>query len=114
VGLGADVVAETGAAAFIGGEQAAQHADGRGLARSVGAEEAVDRAASNLHRQVSHHRAAAEFLGQAVDIDNDVVCGAHRPSSTNLTSTGWPTRSSPGVSVRASIRNTSFERSSWL
>ena len=43
-----DVVAEAGAAARVGREQAAQHADGRGLAAAVGAEEAADLAALDL------------------------------------------------------------------
>jgi len=36
------VVAEAGAAALVGGEQAAQHADGCGLARAIGTKEAVN------------------------------------------------------------------------
>ena len=43
-----DVVAEAGAAAPVGRQQAAQHADGRGLAAAVGAEEAADLAALDL------------------------------------------------------------------
>ena len=73
VGLGADVVAEAGAVAFVGREQPAQHADGGGLAGAVGPEEAVDRAALDLHRQVAHHRPAVEFLGQVMDVDDDVA-----------------------------------------
>src|SRR5262252_1374478 len=45
VRLGADVVAEAGAVAFVRGEQPAQHSDSRGLARAVWAEEAIDFAA---------------------------------------------------------------------
>ena len=62
VGVAADVVAEAGALAAIGRQQAAEHADGGGLAGAVGAEEAVDRAALHLHRQVMHDLAAAERL----------------------------------------------------
>ena len=40
--LADDVEAEAGAAAAIGDEQAAQHADGRGLAAAVGAEKSAD------------------------------------------------------------------------
>ena len=43
VGVAADVVAEAGALAAVGRQQAAEHADGGGLAGAVGAEEAVDR-----------------------------------------------------------------------
>ena len=46
-------------------EQSAQHADGGGLAGAVGTEKAVDRAATDLHRQVAHHDLAVEGLGQA-------------------------------------------------
>ena len=49
VRLGADVVAEAGAAAFVRSEQPAQHPDGRGLARAVGAEEAIDFAPLDPH-----------------------------------------------------------------
>jgi hypothetical protein len=60
VGVAADVVAETGALAAVGRQQAAEHADGRGLAASVGAEKAVDGAALHLHRQVMHHLTSAK------------------------------------------------------
>src|SRR5665811_1391416 len=114
VGVGADVVAEAGASAFIGREQPAQHADGGGLAGTVRPKEAVDGAALDLHGEVAHHRAAVEFLGQVMDIDNDVGgthCGA---SFARVTVTGWPTRNFSGCSGRASIMNTSLERSSRL
>ena len=78
VGLGADVVAEAGAGAFIRRQQAAQHADGGGLAGAVRPEEAVDGAALDLQRQVMDHRAAVEFFGQAVDVDDDVRMGLFR------------------------------------
>ena len=112
VGLRADVVAEAGAGALVGREQAAQHADGGGLAGAVGAEEAVDRAALDLHGQVAHHRAPVETLGQALHVDDDVVhfdgsCGS-------MTVIGWPTRNFSGCSGCASIRNTSLARSSRL
>ena len=71
-GFSADVVTEAVAAAFVGREQAAQHADGGGLAGAVGAEKAVDGAALDLHRQVMHHLAAAERLRQPVDLDGNL------------------------------------------
>src|SRR5690606_20090319 len=43
-----DVEAEAGALALVGRQQSAQHADGRRLARSIGAEKAVDGAARYL------------------------------------------------------------------
>src|SRR4029450_4445535 len=111
VRLPANVVTEAGAAAFVGGEQAAQHADGRGLARAIGTEEAVDLPALDAHRQIAHGLAAVEGFRRPSDIDGDVRRRGHsaRPSTTL---TGWPTRSRSGRSSgRASIRNTSFERS---
>ena len=106
VGLGADVVAEAGAGALVRREQAAQHADGRGLAGAVGAEEAVDGAALDLHREIAHHRAAVEFLGQAMHVDDDVrgVAAVHFGGSGSVTVTGWPTRNFSGSVGRASIR----------
>src|SRR5438445_11912391 len=71
VGVAADVVAEAGALAPVGRQQYAEHADGRGLAASVGAEEAVDAAALHLHRQLMHHLAAAERFRQSLDVDAD-------------------------------------------
>ena len=108
VGLGADVVAEAGAGAFVGREQPAQHADGGGLAGTVRPQEAVDGAALDLHGQVAHHRLAVEFLGQVMDVDDDVrrpVVRAHGGGSFgSVTVTGWPTRNFSGWSGSASIK----------
>ena len=82
VGLGADVVAETGALALVGREQPAQHADGGGLARTVGTEESVDLAALDLHREVAHDLAAAEGFRQAMDVDGDL--GRRRGCAASL------------------------------
>jgi hypothetical protein len=49
VGVLQDVVAEAGALAAVGRQQAAEDADGRGLARTVRPEKAVNRAALHLH-----------------------------------------------------------------
>src|SRR6185437_599712 len=54
VGIAPDVIAEAGTLAAIRRQQSAEHADGRGLAAAVGPEEAVDRAALHLHRQLMH------------------------------------------------------------
>ncbi len=149
-GIGADVVTETGAAAFVRREQPAQHADGGGLAGAIGSEEAEDGAAFDLHGEVAHHLPPAERFGQAVHVDDDVGRGGrggrcrcrfrsagdggiHRVASglvvsglaaivgaaggccrASVTSTGWPTRNSLGLSGNASIRNTSLARSSRL
>ena len=116
VGLGADVVAEAGAVALVGREQPAQHADGRGLAGAVGAEEAVDRAALDLHRQVAHDLAAAEGFGQPVDIDGDVGRGrcVRHCSGPSVTLTGWPTRSRSGRSGTRLDQEHELVRSSRL
>src|SRR5262249_46974289 len=113
VRLGADVIAEAGAMAFVGREQTAQHADGRGLARAVGPEESVDLPTLDAHRQVAHGLTPVERFAQPFDVDGDIRRCRHsaRPSATL---TGWPTRSRSGRSARASIKNTSFERSSML
>src|SRR5271165_1092869 len=135
VGVGADVVAEAGAAARVRREQAAQHADSRRLAGAVGAEKAVDLPALHLNGEIAHHLPAVEGFGQSLDRNGDVArrqvrrpgivgwgCGlAHFPASPSLsaawpgsadsprsvTSIGWPTRSFSGSSGSASIRNTS-------
>src|SRR5262249_43199348 len=60
VRLRADVIAQAGAAALIGCEQPAQHADGRRLARPVGAEKAVDLPALHPHREVAYDLATPE------------------------------------------------------
>src|SRR3546814_14743985 len=65
----------------LGPQQAAQHADGRRLAAAIRAEEAVDQAAAHLHREVADDHAAAERLGQAMDVDDDVA-GRHLPFCT--------------------------------
>ena len=114
VRLGADVVAETRAAPAVGREQPAQHADGRGLARAVRPEEAVDRAALHPHREIAHHDAVAERFGEAFDLDGDVGRGHFFASPLSATCTGCPTRRPSGFSGRASIMNTSLLRSSRL
>src|SRR5262249_16911495 len=113
VRLGADVVAEAGAVAFVRGEQPAQHPDGRGLARPVGTEEAVDFPALDPHGQVAPDLPAVEGFRQSFDVDGDIGHRRHWPCPS-ATLTGWPTRKCSGRSGRASIKNTSFERSSML
>src|SRR5207248_11028041 len=108
VGVAADVVTEAGAVAAVRRQSATEHADGGGLAASVGTEEAVDRATLDLHRQVMHHLAAAKRLRQAMDIDRDVGCRrrGHRLAATGVlalrnTPIGWPTRKTSGREGRA-------------
>ena len=54
--------------AGVGRQQAAEHADGRGLAAAVGAEEAADRAARHLDVEIVDDGLVAEALGQALDV----------------------------------------------
>jgi hypothetical protein len=68
--LGADVVAEAGAAARVGREQPAHQADGRRLAAAVGTEEAEDLAPFDPKRQVDHDMLVPEALVEAVDVDH--------------------------------------------
>ena len=98
--LADDVVAEAGAAAAVGDEQAAQHADGRRLAAAVGAEKPADLALRDLEVEPVDHAPRAEALAQPVDVD-DELC--HRPIRAVLlacavctrplfgrTAIGWP------------------------
>src|SRR6185503_18597971 len=113
VALGQDVVAQTSAAPLVWREQPAQHADSRCFSGAVRPEEAVDRAAPHLHREVMHDLAPAEGLAQALDFDRDVGRG-HCFTSLSATLTGWPTRKPSCFSARASTMNTSLLRSSRL
>jgi len=117
VGVPADVVAEASALAAVGRQQAAQHADGRRLARTIRPEEAIDRAASHLHRQIADHLARAERFRQAAHIDGDVALArsvghglrgvrhsAHftwDSACDSVTVIGWPTRRLSGLFGRA-------------
>ena len=71
--LGDHVVAEAGAAALVGAEQPAEHADERRLAAAVRAEEAADLAAADLQIDVIDDRAAAEALGHAAHVNRELV-----------------------------------------
>ena len=99
--LGEDVVAETSPAAVIWRQQAAEHADGRGLARAIGPQKPVDLPAPHLQGEVLHHHARTEGFRQPRHVDDDV--GRRLPHGASSTVTGWPTRSSCGLSGRASI-----------
>ena len=110
VGVAADIVAQTRSLAAVGRQQAAQHADGGGLAAAVRPEKAVDLAALDLHREVMHHLAAAERFGQAANVDRDIGGRSrqlgHRLSATGVlalrnTLIGWPTRNASGRDGRA-------------
>ena len=66
------VETETGAAALVGREQAAQHAHERRLAAAVRAEETVNLAVTNLHRDVFDDGAVAEFFRDAAHVNGEV------------------------------------------
>ena len=85
-GVAQQVEAETGAAAAVRAQQAAQHADRGGLAAAVAAEEAADLAFRHLQRQSVDHQARAETLAQVVHVDDS----ASWRRSMRRTSTGWP------------------------
>ena len=98
VGFGADVVAETGAAALVRGQQPAQHADGGGLARAVGAEEAVDSPRfTRIDRLRTTVRLPKDFVSPSTSM---AMSGAAVTSFTvsvpSVTLTGCPTRSRSG------------------
>ena len=84
--LGPDIVAEHRALALVGRQQAAQHADGRRLARAVRAEEADDLALGDRHRDMVDDGLVAEALDQSaetVDGVHGVILGACRAASTS-------------------------------
>ncbi len=73
LGLGGRVVAQHATAACARLEQAQQHADGRRLAGTIGAQPAVDFAAAHGKADVIHGDEVAKALGQAFDHDGRVV-----------------------------------------
>ena len=77
--LADDVVAQARAAAVVGPQQAAEHADERRLAAAVGAEEAADLARADLEVDVVDGREVAEPLGHPVHIDGKIVSHTSRP-----------------------------------
>ncbi len=101
------VIAEHRAAAGIGVQQAAHHADRRGLARSIRSEKADNLAGPHRHGHIIDHALAAIGFDQAMHVDD--VC--HGAAALMPASTIWPGRKAPAPPVsRASTRNTSFWR----
>src|SRR5262249_53685285 len=84
----ADVITQARSRSLVWREKTAEHANRGRLAGSVRAEEAIDRAALDLHGQVAHHRSAAEFFSQAMDIDDDIVRIHRGDSYRSVTVTG--------------------------
>ena len=69
--LADDVEAERRTAAAIRLQQAAHHADGRGLARPVGAEKAVNPARRDRHVEIIDNAGAAKGLAQPGHVDGE-------------------------------------------
>ena len=67
---GGDVQAADGRASGSWLQQTAQHPDGGGFARAVGAEEAEDLAALDVQVDMIHGDEAAEAFHQVVDFDS--------------------------------------------
>ena len=114
--LAQDVEAEARAAAAVGGEQAAEHADRRGLAAAVGPQEAVDLAPAHLEREAVDDHLAVEALGETFDVDGEGGFGHGGATYGSTTSRGWPgfRRVASAAAGRASTRKTSFARLSLL
>ncbi len=77
----------------VGGEKAAQHADGGGLAAAIGAEKTADFAFGDLEAQAVDDFQGAEALSEVVDVDD---IGHHGPfraiggGASGRTAIGWP------------------------
>src|SRR5262245_29253061 len=112
------IVAETGATACVGTQQATEHPDECGLAAAVRAEKPVNLTSANLKSDVIDDGALAKPLGHPAHVDREIVWGQvvrHR-SDPICTSTGWPGCKPTAVwgSNIASIIKTSLSRLSWL
>src|SRR6185369_3104649 len=99
-------------AAAVGSQQAADHAQRRGLARAVGPEEAADAALLDAEADMVDHGALAVALDQVVDVDRQRHGRLY--GANGATVIGRPGGSLVWVgSGRASIRNTSLARALW-
>ncbi len=76
LGLALAVETQDGRAAFAWLEQPQQHADCRGLARAVRAEEAEDAAARHLKADMVHRDEAIEAFDQAIHDDGGGALGS--------------------------------------
>ncbi len=106
-GVAAHVEAEAGALAFVGRQQAAEHADGGGLARAVRPKKAIDGPFGHADVEMIDHRPLAKAFGQAPHIDDGRLDHCSRPMLT-----GCPGRTPLCWAITASVRNTSRLRSS--
>src|SRR5699024_7703724 len=93
------VLAQHVHAAGGGGGKAQDDADRGGLARPVGAEEAVDAAAGDRQIDVVHGELTPEALGQAVAADGEVAhCSARESRCSGVTA--------PASTRPSSVRST--------
>src|SRR5690606_13238509 len=90
LGLARDRQAEHLDLALARREQAAQHADGGRLARSIGPEEAVDMPAWHGEVDVVDRDEAAEAPRQAARADRDIGLRVHFAAAPNSMRTGKP------------------------
>ena len=113
--LAADVEAQASAAALVGREQAAQHADRGGLAAAVGAQKAVDLALAHLQVDPVDDGARPVALAQAAHVDDDFAIGVIHHFASRISS-GWPgcSLAASAGAGRASTMKTSVARFSLL
>ena len=111
-----DIVAEAGAAAGVGAEQAAKHADESRLAAAVGTEKSVDFAGGHLEIDLVDDGVLAEALCHPFDIDGKVV-GHNSSLEVKLDIDGLAGMEiilAVSGSKSISIMKTSLSRLSWL
>ena len=87
-GIATDVDAADQGRAGGGSQQAAQHADGGGLAGAVGAQEAEHLALLHRERQVVHRHEVAELAREPAHVDGEA--SVRLPPSPRLRRTGKP------------------------
>ncbi len=109
-----EVVAEAGAAPAVGRQQAADHAQGRGLARAVRPEEAADAALFDGEAEAIDDGARAVALHQIMDVDRQCHGAALHEWLDGDRQARLPARRCPArFAGRASTRNTSLVRALW-
>ena len=108
--LAAEIQAQHRSLARVRGQEAAEHAQGGGLARAVGAEEAGDPALFHLDRDILDDMFVAEALVEPPDIDGQAHVPLRAVPGRGCTSTGRPTVRLAAFAGAASTRNTSLSR----
>jgi hypothetical protein len=79
------VKTQTRAAAFVGGQQAAEHADGGGFAAAVGAQKTVNLAFFHAQAQAIDDALVAERFAQALHVNGVLAAHCLLVSSETLT-----------------------------